>query len=253
MEQVHRDVIRIPTSTLIKVKDGSATDESFEEQRQKLKQIINITLQEGNGKFYYYQGFHDIATIFLHVLNSPNTDQDKQIPTVNDISIASSVLHSISQSHLNQYMEKDFNALLNTMTFTIIPMVHMLDPILYNHLYKCNIFTNDIPFFALSWIITWFGHDLNDDVDLVKRLFDVMISSHPIFIIYLVVSMLLHPYNRNLILNGGVSDDEDGDDCFALMHNLLCTLPIQSYSCANNGDITNVPIQELIDNAIQFM
>lgn len=249
MEQVHRDVIRIPTSTLINTLESDSTEKSFEEQRQKLKEIINITLQQGNGKLFYYQGFHDIATIFLHVLTSPT--KDKQIPAVNDIRIASSVLHSISESHLNQYMEKDFNTLLNTMTFTIIPMIHMLDPILYNHLYKCNIFTNDIPFFTLSWIITWFGHDLNDDVDLAKRLYDAMISSHPIFIIYLVVSMLLHPYNRGLILKGGVSDEDGGDDCFALMHNSLCTLPQQCVG--SDGHHANVPIQDLIDNSIQFM
>jgi hypothetical protein len=75
------------------------------------------------------------------------------------------------------------------------------------------------PFFALSWVITWFSHDIRDTA-LVKRLFDAFIVSHPLFPLYLSAAMILHPYNRNEILS---------TDCdFAAVHHTLSGLPKNS-------------------------
>jgi hypothetical protein len=40
------------------------------------------------------------------------------------------------------------------------------------------------PFFALSWFITWFSHNLQD-LAQISRLFDVLMASHPLMPIYI--------------------------------------------------------------------
>lgn len=40
-----------------------------------------------------------------------------------------------------------------------------------------------MPYFALSWILTWFSHDF-EDYDKVVRLFDLFIASHAVMPVY---------------------------------------------------------------------
>ena len=75
------------------------------------------------------------------------------------------------------------------------------------------------PYFCLSWIITWFSHDVRDTA-AVKRLFDFFIVSHPLMSVYVSVAMMIHPLNRIEVL---------GADCdFACVHNALADLPKNS-------------------------
>jgi len=120
---------------------------------------------------------------------------------------------------------------------------------------------------AISWIITWFSHEIRDTI-LVKRIFDAVIAAHPIFPLYLSVAMVLHPVNRLEVLYA---------DCeFSTVHSTLSSLPRNSYTPAeadetdddNDDDVTDegsmapstvstvnspVPFQELIDAAISYM
>lgn len=49
------------------------------------------------------------------------------------------------------------------------------------------------PAFCASWVLTWFAHDIKK-LDDVKRIYDVCLSQHPIFPIYLAVATIL--YNK---------------------------------------------------------
>jgi TBC1 domain family member 20 len=44
--------------------------------------------------------------------------------------------------------------------------------------------SNTLPYFCLSWVITWCSHDIRD-FSKVVRLFDFFIASDPIITIYL--------------------------------------------------------------------
>ena len=44
------------------------------------------------------------------------------------------------------------------------------------------------PHFALSWVLTWFSHDL-DDISLICRLYDVCLSGHPLMSLYLATAV----------------------------------------------------------------
>lgn len=45
-----------------------------------------------------------------------------------------------------------------------------------------------LPFFALSWILTLFSHDV-DTLEPVQRIFDYLIARNPISAIYLAVAV----------------------------------------------------------------
>ena len=55
------------------------------------------------------------------------------------------------------------------------------------------------PYFCLSWILTGFAHDITD-LDIVARLFDVSIASHPMFPLYFSAAVVLHPRVRKGLL-----------------------------------------------------
>ncbi len=55
------------------------------------------------------------------------------------------------------------------------------------------------PFFALPWFITWFSHNVND-LNIVARLFDVFMGSHPLLPLYVSASVS----SPNLNACGGV-------------------------------------------------
>ncbi len=46
------------------------------------------------------------------------------------------------------------------------------------------------PFFALPWFITWFSHDVTD-INVVARLFDVFMGSHPLLPLYVCTAVCI--------------------------------------------------------------
>lgn len=57
-------------------------------------------------------------------------------------------------------------------------------------------------FFSLSWVITWFGHVIQDSA-LVTRLVDVLLASHPLMPIYVSAMVrfpLPHSFNISSFL-----------------------------------------------------
>lgn len=50
-----------------------------------------------------------------------------------------------------------------------------------------------LPFFALSWILTLFSHDI-DTLPPVQRIFDFLIARNPISAIYLAVAVSSSSY-----------------------------------------------------------
>mmetsp|Transcript_37188 Transcript_37188/g.90213 ORF Transcript_37188/g.90213 Transcript_37188/m.90213 type:complete len:986 (-) Transcript_37188:201-3158(-) len=210
-------------------------------------------------KLRYYQGYHDVACIFLHALGgagsgngnssmmgivhngndhddddttsipSSSSSQRRAIPssmtvptvsseitnTIGDLELPSRVLCQVSFSHFSDALQSNFVQLQTGLKLVLFPLLSKLDVDVHNHLLDADM----EPFFCLSWIITWFAHDVRD-TDLVKRLFDVFLVSHPLFPVYMSLAMMVHPYNRSIILQ---------TDCdFASLHQCLASLPRNS-------------------------
>jgi hypothetical protein len=182
----------------------------------------------------YYQGFHDVGSIVLSTLGGASLPSSPVLPTNSNetscpsdlelaqtaadsmgMTLACQVLLQISQQHLRDPMRANFLQLQAAMKLGLMPLIAAFDSELHSHLYDCEM----EPFFALSWIITWFSHDVRDTA-VVKRLFDFFLVSHPMMPIYMSVAMIIHPLNRIEVL---------GTDCdFACVHNALANLPQNS-------------------------
>ena len=143
------------------------------------------------------------------VLNTLGTD---------GLGITKSALYKLSLSHFREPMRDSFHEITCVLRVSIFPLMARFDPQVHDYLIEANM----EPFFALSWVLTWFSHDIKD-VRVAARLFDAFIVSHPLLPIYVTVAMVLHPVNRRIILK---------TECdFAEIHSALCSLPKNTCKC----------------------
>ena len=196
----------------------------------------------------YYQGYHDVACIilstigisttyaryvppvFLPVITTTTHQQHPHVRTtplhsdpsillsntITGFEMATSILYQLSQSHFRDCMRNNFSQLQIVMRLTIFPLLSYFDSEVHEHLMLSDMME---PYFALSWIITWFSHDIRD-TELVKRLFDFFIVSHPLMPIYMTIAMICHPLNRQDVLQ----TEHD----FSTVHQTLSQLPRNS-------------------------
>jgi TBC1 domain family member 20 len=177
-------------------------------KQRRLAHLINRTLTASYKrceKLSYYQGYHDIACIFLSTLGG----------TSRGMTMPSECLYQVSQFQLRDPMQNNFMPLQTAIRLTLFPLLAYFDRDVHDVLLSCDM----EPFFALSWIITWFAHDVRD-TDVVKRLFDAFIVSHPLMPLYVAVAMMSHSVNRQEILR----TPHD----FSTLHQVLTDLPKNS-------------------------
>ena len=87
------------------------------------------------------------------------------------------------------------------------------------------------PLYALSWVITWFGHVLGD-VDRILRVYDFLLGlEHPLSPIYLSAALVLHRTTDVLAC----------EPDFALLHHHLSQLPEQP-----------LPLEQLVSAACEL-
>lgn len=200
----------------------------LKKKQQRLANLINLTLVESYDRVHdttttsippaattqnrlrYYQGYHDVACVFLHALGgagsgtiSTSTNVSSAASVVSggestlhtegplssagggDLGLPSKVLCQVSWSHFPDALSTDFVQLQTGLKLILFPVLRQLDVTVHDHLLDADM----EPFFCLSWIITWFAHDVRD-TPLVKRLFDFFLVGHPLVPIYTALSMI---------------------------------------------------------------
>ncbi|KAI8339862.1 rab-GTPase-TBC domain-containing protein [Chlamydoabsidia padenii] len=130
-----------------------------------------------NPRLKYYQGFHDICTVFLLVLG-----KKAAIPAAENIALF----------FTRDAMLDSFDPISKQLRL-MMSMIEYEDPELMAMMNRNNI----MPFYALSWVLTWFSHDLID-YNLITRLFDLFISSSIMMPLYLSSAITL--IRRNELL-----------------------------------------------------
>jgi Rab-GTPase-TBC domain len=239
-------------------------------KQRRLANLINLTLVlsykechanssrvEKDNTLRYYQGYHDVACIILSTLggcrpirvapgilsSSHNTLEGMAVAT--GLELPAAVLLQLSRSHFRDCMRANFAQLQTALRLTMLPLLAYFDPEVHAFLQQVEM----EPFFALSWVITWFSHDIRD-TELVKRLFDFFLVSHPLMPIYVAVAMVSHPLNRQDVLQSS----EDGVDDFASVHHALSSLPRNSsmmgwkYSPGGDGYVSDDGEDDLDDD-----
>jgi hypothetical protein len=79
-----------------------------------------------------------------------------------------------------------------------------------------------LPFFALSWILTLFSHDV-DTLEPIQRMFDFLLSRNPISALYLAVAILVAKKPQMLRLVKDVGQEAMDDP--SVLHPLFARLP----------------------------
>ena len=109
--------------------------------KRKLSGIMGSIFQQ-NEEWNYYQGYNDICSAPLMALNE---------------NLGYHVSLSISNYFIRDYLKSSFEK-------GVIPALKLMMKILegtHRNVYDKISFI-DIPTFAVSWIITWFSHDLDN-------------------------------------------------------------------------------------------
>lgn len=180
-DQVEKDVDRSMWKFTRNIDENERLD-----KRKKLSRVVNSCLLD-DPKLHYFQGFHDVATIVLLTCGED---------------VALKCLSRISHNHLYEAMNtKSLGGILN-----VLPLIHSIiskcDPQVAKHLSDAGM---DVGHYALSWILTWFSHVI-DDLSLVGRLFDFFIPSHPLMSVYVSAAVVLQRRHELLAVESEFSE-----------------------------------------------
>jgi len=162
-EQVDRDVER----SLFKLIRGNKS--FLKEKRRELSNIINAILST-HPELNYFQGYHDIASVLLLVCG------EKQ---------AYVILKKLSLNHIRDYLNENLDAVMHLLQ-QIFPLLLILDKEVHDYILSVHL----EPYFALSWVLTWFSHSI-DDLSVISRIFDFFLASHPYAVVYMSVAVVI--------------------------------------------------------------
>lgn len=203
----HRDynqVVLDVNRTLKRFPPGMEDDERFALQDQLVDLIMRVLVNRP--ELHYYQGYHDICVTFLLVVGED---------------LAFALVDTLSLNHLRDFMDSNMDRTKHMLNY-LYPIIGKSNPVLREFLECSEVGT----VFCLSWLITWYGHVLNDLRHIV-RLYDFFIACHPLMPIYLAAAIVL--YREEEILS---------NECeMCVLHGLLSKIP------------DNLPFEQLISKA----
>eukprot|EP00658_Telonema_sp_P-2_P066255 TRINITY_DN55310_c0_g1_i1.p1 TRINITY_DN55310_c0_g1~~TRINITY_DN55310_c0_g1_i1.p1 ORF type:complete len:233 (-),score=49.06 TRINITY_DN55310_c0_g1_i1:42-740(-) len=143
-------------------------------KRESLMRIMNYVLCQ-HPELNYYQGFHDICGVCLMVCGER---------------VGAAVAEYVATHHLQHNMLENFDVTMKSLEL-MFELTRLADPDLHWFLLEASM----MPSFAVSWVLTWFSHNLSN-TQVVARLFDLFIFNHPLMSVYVSASVLMamrHP------------------------------------------------------------
>ncbi|EDQ92638.1 uncharacterized protein MONBRDRAFT_5351 [Monosiga brevicollis MX1] len=198
------------------------------DQREVLRtRLLNIMLNilHEYPDLHYYQGFHDVTAVIM-------------LTCKND-ALTLAIMRRLVRCHLKNYLCSTMQPVIQQLELLPVLLQH-LDPELNNFIQRAGV----EPTFAVSWLITWFAHDI-DELPRVQRLFDFLLSCHPLGIVYLIAAVVdLH---RESIMAPDEMITGSADD-FPFVYKRLTTLGLfdveRAIQTAHNL-MHEVPVQQL--------
>uniref|UniRef100_H0Z8L7 TBC1 domain family member 20 n=1 Tax=Taeniopygia guttata TaxID=59729 RepID=H0Z8L7_TAEGU len=166
-----------------------------DDQREGLQEeLIDIILHvlKRNPQLHYYQGYHDIVVTFLLVVGDR---------------LATALVEKLSVHHLRDFMYPTMDNTKQILNYLML-IIDQVNPEVHDFIAEVG------TIFALSWLITWFGHVLSDFRHVV-RLYDFFLACHPLMPIYFAAVIVLHRKQEVL----------DCECDMASVHHLLCQIP----------------------------
>ena len=109
--------------------------------RERLTTIITAVLNK-NPDLFYYQGFYDLVSVFLLTLGENLGFQCSNI---------------LSNYMISDFLNESFESGLFPVLDFSVKLIQIMDQDIYNLIDE----SGGQPSFALSWILTWFSHDID--------------------------------------------------------------------------------------------
>ncbi|KAF3768014.1 RabGAP/TBC [Cryphonectria parasitica EP155] len=168
------------------------TDDERNRQKAHLSNVILSVLRR-HPYLCYFQGYHDIAQVFLLVLPP---------------ALRAPAVTRLSTLRIRDFMLPNLTAALAQLR--LIPSIlNAADPKLCAHLSQTE------PFFALSGTLTMYAHDIQS-LGEIARLFDVLLAREPIFSVYMFAQIVLN--RRTELFETPPTEPE-------MLHSILSKLP----------------------------
>eukprot|EP00730_Choanoeca_flexa_P007276 TRINITY_DN12306_c0_g1_i5.p1 TRINITY_DN12306_c0_g1~~TRINITY_DN12306_c0_g1_i5.p1 ORF type:complete len:382 (+),score=68.62 TRINITY_DN12306_c0_g1_i5:169-1314(+) len=178
MRQVELDVVR----SLWQYPEHCADPVQASEQRKVLRDRLSCIINTVLATFpdlHYYQGFHDVVSVLMLTFH-------------NDDDAVFAAMKRLVRCHLKDYMAADMKPTLERLKLVLI-LIDINDKELGNHLRRAGL----EPSFAISWVITWFAHEV-ESLDELQRLFDFLLASHPLMVLYLSAAVV-HQHREDVL------------------------------------------------------
>jgi len=158
------------------------SQQSMQHKRTDLFELITSVLRR-NPMLHYFQGYHDIAQVFLLVLG-----REASFPAVSRISLL----------RIRDYMLSSLNPGLKQVH--LIPAIlKCSDPELAAHLEGTR------PYFALPAVLTLYAHDIQEYSD-IARLYDFILAHEPVLTLYLFAALIVSRRDEVLEIEHDDSD-----------------------------------------------
>lgn len=173
------------------------TQDSMQDKKRTLYNLI-VKVLRINSMLHYFQGYHDIAQVFLLVLGEQ---------------AAFEAVSRVSLLRIRDYMLSSLGP--STRHLQLIPAIlYCTDPVLARHLSQTP------PYFALSSVLTLYAHEIQRYAD-IARLYDFILAHEPVMTVYLFVALIV--YRRTELL-----EIEDQDMLLFVLSKLPQTLDLQA-------------------------
>lgn len=161
-------------------------------QEQLIDMILSVL--RSHPELHYYQGFHDVAVTLLLTAG---------------LRLGTAMLQTLSTHHLRDFMDPTMDRTRGVLSY-LMPLIQSESPPLHDFLLRSEVGC----IFALSWLITWYGHVLGD-FHQILRLYDFFLASHPLTPVYCAAQMVLMREGEVL----------QGDCDLPSVHQLLSRIP----------------------------
>eukprot|EP00347_Sterkiella_histriomuscorum_P004072 403361850 len=167
-DQIDKDIRRSLNSFNV-CKSYSKTTKKH--NREQLSQIIQAILIK-NPELYYYQGLHDFVSVLYLTLGQ---------------NLGFYCADIASRFLIRDYMLQSFETGIFPLLNLMLKLLRLADEEVFE-IIEQGIF--GIPTFAISWVLTWFSHDI-ENFPQIQRAFDACLAQHPLYPIYLGVATIL--------------------------------------------------------------
>ncbi|KAJ2595100.1 GTPase-activating protein gyp8 [Coemansia sp. RSA 1721] len=184
----------IPRTGLPKSVEYRTDSDATKRRQEQLKTVVTSVLRTYPW-LSYYQGFHELTMTYVSVFGSSR-------PAIEAAKMTAVFL-------VRDSMSSDLDNVLQQLRLLYV-LLKMISPEIHDLLTEL-----DVPaFFAISWVLTWFAHDLNE-FSTICRIYDFLITMPPMQVVYMAAAVIKRSENAVLAY------ERD----FAVVHTQLSKLP----------------------------